>query len=100
MLKYDKMLFNIGSELLNADTPFSLLNDDKFYITDIPFNGWINVETIGEVSITKNDDKSINYIVNYNVSGIGTQEVRSVNINYTFKLNADGDYYLYSVTKV
>ena len=102
MLKYDKTMFNIGEKLLNGLEGYTLLKGDKYYVTGIPY-GPANAEITDSetVSSVMNDDKSIDLVVKYSIDeDYEGFKANVVNYKYTFKLNADNDYYLYSVYEV
>ena len=100
ILKYDKMLFNVGEKLLKG-SGYVLLKGDKFYVTDIPYLGGdlYSVSMKDVVSVVKNNDTTITYIATWNYSLNSGQTVKNIDIKYTFKLNDDNEYYLYSAVK-
>lgn len=100
ILKYDKMLFNVGEKLLKG-AGYVLLKGDKFYVTDVPYlGGDISSSSMGDVvSVEKNTDKSIDYTVTWNYKLNDGKPIKNINIRFIFKLNGNNEYYLYSAVK-
>lgn len=101
ILKYDKMLFNIGENLLLNGDGFALLKGNKFYVTDIPYLGG-NIDSssmVDVVSVEKNADNTITYIATWNYKLTGGKPAKNINIKFTFKSNGANDYYLYSAER-
>ena len=103
ILKYDKTMFNIGEKMLGTFDGYALLKNGKYYITDIPYGPASLEVSEGEtVSSTMNEDKSIDLVVKYSIESryTGMDAYKEVNYRYTFKLNQDNEYFLYSVYEV
>jgi len=101
VLKYEKEFFNLGEKVFKLNV-YAVTKNDKIYVTPVALGGSIqNLETISVVSVTKNADKSISYVVNYYIGAtLGGVKNQNINVNYTFKLNNEGNYYLYAISKI
>lgn len=95
ILIYEKQFYNMGEKIFDLGD-WASIRGDKIFVNSVPGNN-ISIETISVVSVTMIEDKSISYVVSYKV-GFGS-DIENVNVNYTFKLNENKDYYLYSVNK-
>lgn len=99
LLKYNQELYNVSADAFNTGM-YTTTRDDKIYVTPIPWNGADTTKVTEVVSVEKKDDV-IEYVAKHTISEYTSQsDGIEMTIKYIFKVNNDGNYYLYSFEKI
>lgn len=94
--KYNKELYNANMNIFNLGD-WTTTKGDKVYFASVPWNGAYETKTDSVVSVVRNNDV-IEYTAKQSIYLDNLLE--TMTIKYIFKINENGNFYLYSFEKI
>ena len=99
ILKYEKEYLNMGIKIFDLKVGYSIVKDNKVYVTSVPWDGGFSTTNNGAMSVERKDNV-IEYCASHSTEMPDGDPNKIINVKYIFKMNTDGNFYLYSFEKM
>ena len=99
ILKYEKEYLNMGIKIFDLKEGYSIVKDNKVYVTSVPWGGGFSATNNGAMSVERKDNV-IEYCASHSTEMSDGAPNKIINVKYIFKMNTDGNFYLYSFEKM